>query len=164
MCNPVVAGVVVAGAALNAYASAEEASAANQALNYNASILEYNAKIAGIKAEKAEEKGVVAEARFRDQISQAIGSQRAAFASSGVVVDQGTAMDVVEETAMVGEEDALTIRYNAALEAFDHRTQATDFMMRADLERAKRRDPGKEAFKGFLTGVTSLGTTYALSR
>jgi len=164
MCNPVMAGVVIAGAAINAYASAEEASAANQALEYNADILEYNAQVAGIKAEKAEEQGAVAESRFRKELSQAIGAQRAGYASAGVTVDQGTAGDIVAETRMVGEEDALTIRYNAALQAFDYRTQARDFMMRADLERMKQRDPLKAGLMGFLGGTTKLGATYALSK
>lgn len=164
MCEPTTAAIVLGAAAVGGLAAADETNAANNALDYNAGILDYNAQVAEIKADKAIESGAVEESRFRDNIKKLIGEQRAGFASSGVVVGEGTAGDVVAETAMTGEEDALTIRYNAELQAFDFKTQAQDFRNRAKLERSKRRDPVKEGFKGFLTGVTQLGSTFALTR
>jgi hypothetical protein len=75
------------------------------------------------------------ELRQRQNTRGMIGSQRAAFAASGVVVDDpnSSVADVAANTAALSEIDALTIRSNAAREAWGFRSQAQDFRTRGQI-------------------------------
>jgi hypothetical protein len=53
-----------------------------------------------------------------------IGTQRAEFAAQGVDVGSGSAVDVQKDTAYQGEIDALTLRTNAAREAWGYTVEA----------------------------------------
>lgn len=88
---------------------------------------EYNAQVDEIKAKDAEERGRLQEFNLRTNTRKLIGSQRAAFAASGVDISdpEGTAQNVFADTAKMSEMDALTIRTNAAREAWGFRSQAT---------------------------------------
>lgn len=70
-------------------------------------------------------RGTIEEARYRRQIAQIVGAQKASFGQRSVAVE-GTALDLLADTAQIGEEDALTIRNNAAREAWGYRNQASE--------------------------------------
>lgn len=95
----------------------------NQA-SYQKSIAKYNQRVANIQADQAIKIGNEQEQAYRQQVKQLIGQQRLSYAAQGVVVDQGTAATVQEQTAKIGEIDALTIRNNAALQAWGYKAQA----------------------------------------
>jgi hypothetical protein len=90
----------------------------------------YNAQVADYQAKDALERGVIAETRSRTTTKRTIGAQRAFFASQGVDVNEGSPADVQANTAYLGELDALTIRNNAAREAWGYRAQAVDYSRR----------------------------------
>lgn len=98
-------------------------------------ILDYNANVADLQAKDAVERGAEAEQRFRTQIRGTIGAQRAAIAAGNIDVSFGSAVDVQADAAMLGELDALTIRTNAAREAWGYKVQATDIRNRAAVTR-----------------------------
>jgi hypothetical protein len=79
-------------------------------------------------------------------------------AASGVLVDEGSPLAILQDTAIQGELDALTIRSNAAQEAWSFRTQAGGFTAQAGLSRAKKRDPGAALTGTLLTGTSRLAT------
>ena len=94
--------------------------------------LEFNAKVAEMQAVDALARGAEDEERFRMVVKGLIGSQRAGFAGQNVDVGIGSPVDVVADSAYLGELDALTIRNNAAREAWGYRVQAENFRMGVD--------------------------------
>ncbi len=97
----------------------------------NERIAEVNSRIAEMQARDALKRGHETEARSRQGTKKLRGSQRASIAAQGIRTDFGSAQDIQQETEDIGELDALTIRNNAAREAFDYRSQGGDFTMQA---------------------------------
>lgn len=120
--DPLSLTAILAGTAVSARSSIMAGRAANQAG-------QYNARMAEMQARDAELRGQEAEARHRKDVSRLTGSQRAALAGQGVDVNDlgGSAMDIQTDTAYLGELDALTIRNNAAREAWGFRSQAANY-------------------------------------
>lgn len=110
-----------------------------QAGKANQKIANYNAEVAELQAEQALKRGREDESRLRMQTRQTIGAQRAALAAMGIDLDDGTAAQIQDDTTYFGELDALTIRNNAALEAWGYRTQATDYRMQGSLAASQGR-------------------------
>lgn len=96
-------------------------------------LMQYNARIADYQAQDALERGVVAETRSRTSTKRTIGAQRAFLASQGVEINDGSAADVQANTAYLGELDALTIRNNAAREAWGYKAQAVDYARKGEV-------------------------------
>lgn len=162
MCEPVtiIAGTALVlsavGVGVQAYGQYKEQKAANKAAEYNAQMMERNAQIAGMQAENALQRGEVAEKQHRLRVSKFIGEQRAGFGASGAVVDIGSPLDVVLDTAEQGELDALTIRHNVAMEAWGLRNQQDEFISQASMIRATKRSPGFAAGTTLLTGAGQI--------
>jgi len=108
--------------------SGMSASAQKSAGKSQQALANYNASISDIKANDAIARGAEEETRHRLGTRKLIGSQRAAFAASGVDITDpdSTAVNVFADTAALSEVDALTIRSNAAREAWGYRAQAQD--------------------------------------
>lgn len=106
-----------------------------QAANSEAALIDYNAKVADLQAKDAIDRGQEEENRYRQQVRGLIGTERVAAAASNVDAGYGSALDVQVETARMGELDALTIRNNAAREAWGYNVQATDLRERANITR-----------------------------
>jgi len=111
--------VALAGVAVSAIGSMQAGADAKQ----TAAI---NAKLAGIQAEDSLSRGGVEEDRYRRQIAQIAGAQRSEIGRRNVQGGSGTALDLLSDTAQIGEEDALTIRNEAAREAWGYRWQADE--------------------------------------
>ena len=107
----------------------------NEAAQSQAEIVDYNADVADVQAKDAIARGQEEEDRYRQGVRTLIGSQRAGFAAQGVDVTQGSAVDVVADTAYLGELDALTIETNAGREAWGYQVQAADLRKRAEVTR-----------------------------
>lgn len=86
---------------------------------------ETNRRLAIQQANDAMLRGTIEESRYRREIAQVVGAQKAAFGARNVAVS-GTPLDILSDTAQIGEEDALTIRNNAAREAWGYRNQASE--------------------------------------
>lgn len=92
----------------------------------NQQIAEHNALLAEMQADDAIARGREDESRHRITSKGIIGAQRLGFAAAGVDISDpdSTASAVTENTAALSEIDALTIRSNAAREAWGYRRQA----------------------------------------
>lgn len=162
MCEPttIIMGASLAlsaiGVGVQAYSANKEAKAANAAAEYNASIQERNATIAGIRANDAIARGDIEEKKYRLQVSKLVGEQRSEYGASGVVVDTGSPLDVNLDTVEQGELDALTIRHNASIEAWGLRNQAEEAIGNASLYRATRRSPAVAAGTTLLSGAGQI--------
>lgn len=116
-------------------AAAAAGAAQRRAAESGAELQDFNAKIADMQAQDAIERGAETESRYRTQVRGAIGTQRAGLAAQGVKVGFGSAVDVQADAAYLGELDALSIRNNAAREAWGYKMQATDLRKRAEIAR-----------------------------
>lgn len=97
----------------------------------NAEIAEYNSRIAEAQAKDAIYRGRETEQRFRVDIRGLIGAQRAGYAGQNVDISGGSALEVQMDTAYQAELDALTLRVNAAREAWGFRVEAENERMQA---------------------------------
>jgi len=163
MCSPVAVAAVGLGSLMGAEAAREEATARNKALRYNAFTKEKEAQYAEVQAGQAKKRGVIEERQFRRRIEGLKGTQRAAFGASGVVVDEGSALDVLQDTAEFGEIDALTIRRNAEIEAFGFDFRATQLRREKSLLLQQKRDPGKAYMQSLLSSGSQVGANYAIA-
>jgi hypothetical protein len=106
-----------------------------QVAEANAQQSEFNAHVADLQAADATTRGAEEESRFRTSVRGLIGSQRAGFAGQGVDVGSGSALDVQADAAYLGELDALTIRSNAAREAWGYQVQSENYRQDAAVQR-----------------------------
>lgn len=128
MCEPATAALVLAGvgtamSAHGMYAQGQQQKAMGE---YQAAVNRNNQIIANRAAEDATQRGRIEEQQHRLKVKQVMGEQRSALAASGVQVDTGSALDVLGDTAMFGEMDALTIHSNAEREAYNFRVQGAN--------------------------------------
>lgn len=116
-------GTMAAGTAMSAYGQIESGRQTDK-------LYQRNAQIAEIQARDAIARGRVEEKKARRETERVIGSQRVGLAAQNVDVNRGSALDVQADAAYLGELDALTIRNNAAKEAWGYRMQADDLRLR----------------------------------
>jgi hypothetical protein len=111
-----------------------------------------NARIAEIQAADAIARGRVAESEKRLEIRGLIGEQRAVMAAQGIEINDpdSSAGHVQLSSTAQGEIDALTIRNNAAREAWGYKVQAADYMRQAQLSEQAGRN---RATTTILTGA-----------
>jgi len=147
MCG-IEAALMVAGTVMSAYASEQQAQDARNLANYNAKVREY-------QAQDTIDRGAVEEQKQREKVRQFMGSQRAAMGASGVEVASGSFGDVLQQSAAMGERDALTIRNNAMRAAWGYRTQSAAEQFEGE---ARARVYEGQAVGSLLTGS---GNVYA---
>jgi hypothetical protein len=131
MCDAISIGI--AGLALSAVGTGvgvmgqmNQQAAAGAQQSYMAQLSRQRQQLAEQQARDAEQRGEVAEQKQRDLTAQRIGTQRAALAAQGTDLE-GSPIDILGDTARAGEQDALTIRNNAAREAWGYRVQGAGF-------------------------------------
>lgn len=126
---------MTAGLTMMAGGTAFSAVGSSKAGKANQRLAEANAAVAEIQAADAIQRGEIEEGIHRTKVKGIIGSQRAAFAAAGVDVNSGSAVDVQADSAKFGELDALTIRTNAAREAWGYKVGAEDMRARGKIAR-----------------------------
>lgn len=130
---------------------AGEAQAASQA-----DALRRNATYMNFAAQDAKVRGAKESDWARVSTQQMIGTQRAAMAGSGGVVDAGSNAAIQEDTAQIGELDALTISNNAAREAYGYEVQAQDNLFTAgNLQSQAKKNTMTSILGGALQGFGS---------
>lgn len=138
--------IAVAGGLMQG--NAQDAQAQNQART-----MRTNAMYANQAADDALSRGRYDADLQRIRTGQMIGTQRSAMAANGGMVDTGSNSILQEDTAALGELDALTIQNNAAREAYGLKVQAMQgFRNASDTELA-----GKSAKRNSLLGGVIKG-------
>lgn len=133
MCEPTT--IMAASLAMSAAAAGIGAYGQYQQGKYQEKVAENNAIVQNRMAEDALKRGEAKEQQHRQQVQQMISRQRTQLAANGVDMQGGSALDMIGDTAMMGELDALTIRSNAANEAYGHRVGATNTLAQGKLDR-----------------------------
>lgn len=142
-------GIAAVGTAASVVGQVKSGNAAKRIGDYNAAVADAQAADALVRGQQDEEK-------FRQGVKTLIGSQRAGFAGQGVDVGVGSAVDVQADAAFLGELDALTIRTNAAREAWGYTVQAQDARLGGQQAQSASR---YGAASTVLSGTTSLLAT-----
>ena len=132
MCHPallIIAAVLIfAAAAVSANGQQQQAKADRRTAKRNERYQRW-------LAEDADKRGDERVARFQERLAQLKGRQRAGFAAAGVVIDEGTPLDVLADTAEQGELESLNLKANAAREAFGHKQAEAQFRFDAKVVR-----------------------------
>lgn len=126
MCEPTTL-LMVGGLVLGAAGTAYQIDATNKAADAQEAQAAENAKVANAQAENATQAGYIEEDRQRQRTRQMLAAQRTAIAANNLDMSTGTPLELLGDTAVAGEQDALTIRANAAREAWGYKAQATDY-------------------------------------
>jgi len=154
MCTPML-GMMLQGLGAMAQAQGQRHAAAAKAneYRYQAQVDDNNRKVALWKAQDAKDRGAKEEAAFRTKVAQLKGRQKSALAASGVEIGDGSALDILGDTAALGELDALTIRSNAEREAYEQKVNASNLAANASM---KRMGANNAIIAGKIGSMTSL--------
>ncbi len=145
--------------AIAGYAEAEqEADAVVKQAEFQKKVYESNKRLAEYSAEDVMSRGERAINDLGTVVQSTIGAQRSSYASQGVDVNTGIAVDVAAETAVSGAVDALTIKNNATREAFGYKIQAINYSRQGKfVEEAAKRSASNTLLTGGLRSLAKLG-------
>lgn len=148
-------GIGLIGGGVSAQGSAKAGKAAKRIGNFNAGVADQ-------QADDALARGREAEDQLKSGVRKLIGSQRAGFAAQGVSLadEEGSAVQVEEDTFTSQNADLERIRVNAGREAWGFRMQAQNYRMggKAALEQRNA-----EATGTILTSLGNAFTSYSQS-
>lgn len=119
------------GNAAVSFASAyAQANAAREEGRWRETMSNINARMAEMKARDVYRRSNSEIVEYGKKIKQLVGTQRTSFAGQNVVIGEGSARAIQEQTYEMGAEDIETIRNNAWRTAFGFKQQAiTDRLM-----------------------------------
>lgn len=151
------------GVGLQMYGSHKESKARKDAAKYQAAVARNNAIISERQGDDRRARGKQEERNFRKQLSQLKGKQRSIYAGAGVTVDEDTPLDVLGQSAELGELDAMAIRNNAEREAYGFEVQGFNHMAQSELFKSKAGNinPLFNAFSTALTGASANSGTFS---
>lgn len=118
-------------AILSGVSAISQAKDARQEASWSAAQMRTNAGYARLQAEDAKTRGASSAMAAVVKARMNVGSQRAALAAQGIDISSGSALDVQVNTADLAEIDIMTIKNNAAREAWGYNVQASDSMTQA---------------------------------
>ena len=124
----------IASGVVGGVSSYQQGKAAQAQYNYQAEVERQNAKIAEQNAAQVRQQGIEESRLTRMKTAQKIGLQSTAMAANGVDVTQGTSVDVIEDTAAMGELDALQTSYNYETKAMQYDQQANNMLNQANID------------------------------
>jgi hypothetical protein len=153
------------GAGVGAMGAISSANAASASASYNAQVAAQNQQIATQNATLAGQAGEAQAAQQQQKTRAEVGAIKTSQAASNVDVNSGSALDVQSSAASLGELNAITIRTNAAREAYGYETQSTSFENQAQLDAAQSASDMTAGEIGapttILGGLGSAGSNYA---
>lgn len=107
MCEPttIMTAMAIASASVSAYSANEQGENAK-------SVARFNAREAENEATLTRNRGVEEENKHREKVEQLKSKQRAQLGAANVDLNTGSALQIQEDTALLGEVDSLRIRTN----------------------------------------------------
>ncbi len=133
------------GTALTIFGIGASAYGTYYSASKQAEAAEFNALAAEDQAKKGREAARVEEDRFRRQGERFMSTQRALYATSGIRMDEGSGLDVITDSALELEMDALAIKAGAE-------ARSNYYLSQARLDRLK----GETAL---ISGTVGAGTS-----
>tara|TARA_R100000808_G_scaffold563_2_gene2914 strand:- start:870 stop:1430 length:561 start_codon:yes stop_codon:yes gene_type:complete len=150
--------VGVASAAMGAMSSMQQAQAAQDQANYQAQVARNNAIIAQQQADDVQLLARMEESEYRTQVAGFKGKQRSILAASGFDANEDDALDILSDTAEIGEVDALKIRNKGRRDAYRFHLAAQSGQAQADLfsMQAAQQQPATAGGFAFGTGMAPV--------
>jgi hypothetical protein len=162
---PVALAAGIAGSAVSAYGAYESGQANSAAAAYQSAVAANNAQIAQQNSRLDIQAGETASFNQGLKTRAAVGQEKAAQGASGIDVNTGSAPAVRAGTAQMGMLDALTIRSNAAKEAYGQEVQATSDTAQSQLDTMESEQASTAgdigAVGSLLNGVSTVGGNWA---
>ena len=134
----------------------QQAQAQQHAYNYQAQVARNNQVVMKQQADDARARGAIEEKQFRQQVARQVGTQRASAAANGVLVDDGSALGITEETERYGDFDARTIRNNANRKAYGYEMQGMGYGADAGLLTTRASNVYDSSMSTALSGGATL--------
>lgn len=161
-----VALIAAAGSAVvGAYSSYESGQSQKDAARYQAAVARNNQIYAEQYAQAEIAKGQRMEDMKRTETAQREGAVKVAAAASGLDVDSGSPLRLQEDTARLGEFDALTIRSNAQRAAYGYRVQGSNYAAQAQLDDMSAENASRMgalgAWSSIIGGASSVSSKWA---
>lgn len=136
MCGPLAIALQGLGALSSANAASNAAESQKDQLSTQAAISDINARISETSAQQTLLSGQREEQKSRIATANLKGTQRVNLAANGVDLGEGSAVQILTGTDVMGEIDANTIQQNAIRSAWGYRTQASNSKAQASMSRA----------------------------
>ena len=154
----------VIGAGMGVVSSINQGKAQKAQYDYQAEINKQNAQIALDNASKERQQGIEEARLQRLKAQQNVASQTSAMAANGIDVTKGTAVNILGDTAMWGEMDALNTLTNAESRARAMEAEAGNFQNQARLDTFA----GQNAYKAgqinaISSGLNGISNTFNVS-
>lgn len=143
-------GLSTAASALGSI-SAGRAQAASA--KYNAATEANNAQLALRNATLAGQEGAANSAIEQQKTRAGVAAIKTAQAANGVDVNTGSAVDVRSSAAELGELNAITVRSNAARQAYGYQTQASSDTAQSQLDKQEAK---YDTDAGYVKGAATL--------
>lgn len=151
-----------AGGAMQAYGSYAGGVAAQRQADYQAAVSRNNAMVSAAQARDAQERGDIEQAQYARQLEQYKGQQRVALASNGIMGGSGSALRVVEDTAMLGHLDAETLRRNTERDRLGFVNQRNQFLHDAKMQQDQGRAARRAGIYGAITSAAGTAANLGL--
>ena len=146
-------GSMAGGSLIQGMGAMEQGKATRNEANYRAQMAMNNRLQAEEQAQDIERQGRHDAAKHRSRVRQFEADQLVSLAASGFDVSTGSAVDLLTDTAELGELDAQTILSDANRQAYNERVRGNNYSNEAALLKAS----GSNAERaGYLTGGGSL--------
>lgn len=159
-----IASVALMAAGAGSSAIGSYYGAKNQASNlrYQADIAEVNARVADLGAKSEMLRGEREVQSSKLKTAQLKSAQRASLAANGVDLGEGSAVNILSSTDVMGEIDADTIAANAVRSAWGYRTQANNARAEATVGRgtASGINPTAAATSSLLGGSGQVASSW----
>ena len=147
---------------MSAIGAGNTARAQQATLGYEAAVAQNNQTIANYQASLAVTNGQVQEQAQQLKTAAMTGDQRAAMAANGVDLGTGSATEVLATTEFMGKRDALTIRDNAARQAWAYQNQAQGYGAEAAADNASKDsiNPDMATFGALIGGASKVASSW----
>lgn len=147
--------------------SAFSGSSSNKnAYEYQAAVNRNNAMIAEWNAQDVIRQGQQEEDDMRRKAASLKGSQRASLAARGLDISEGSALNILSDTDMMTENDAITIKNNTNKKAWAYRVQGNNDTANAELlqMRADSESPLMAGGGALLSGLGTVADRWYASK
>lgn len=154
-----------ASTAMGVMGSIQQAKQQSAQAKYQSAVAKQNQQLAEEQASAERREGYENMTEQRRKTAALISKQRAAAGASGAVVDFGSNLDVMEDTAAAGEMDALKMYQQGLNRAYGSEIQANNYASQAkayDAQASSARSAGwMNAASTAIGGIADMGSTWA---
>ena len=152
--------VGIASAAVSAYGSYSQQRSLNTQARYKKREADNNAATAKLEAQYIRTVTAEKAKKHRQKVAHFVGKQRAEMGASGIVVDEGSFLDVTLDTVEQGKLDEMALLYEGDKEAWRAEVVGGNYTNQGRLYSMSEASPAATAAPVLMSGVARAGTSY----